>query len=131
MVEGIVPSLYVQAADVPWQPLYPGVDIKSLHRDPTQNLHVMLMRSDLTGTWYVVTDYTHQGEGHYRSKAKHRLPSEMQEQLERMRSGNLAWLDVRDLYERKCAATAEGCSDDLEEFLAELRAALDREEVPS
>jgi anti-sigma factor ChrR (cupin superfamily) len=44
MVEGVVSSLYVQAADVPWQPLYPGIDVKSLHRDPAQNLHVMLMR---------------------------------------------------------------------------------------
>jgi anti-sigma factor ChrR (cupin superfamily) len=44
MVEGSVPSLYVQAAEVPWQLLYPGVEVKSLHHDPAQNLHVMLMR---------------------------------------------------------------------------------------
>ncbi len=37
-------SLYVQAADVPWEALYPGVDVKTLHRDATQQLHVMLMR---------------------------------------------------------------------------------------
>ena len=44
MAEGSVPSLYVQAATVPWEPLYPGVDVKSLHRDPAQGMHVMLMR---------------------------------------------------------------------------------------
>ena len=42
--EASVRSLYVQAASVPWQPLYPGVEIKTLHQDPNQNLHVMLMR---------------------------------------------------------------------------------------
>ena len=42
--EASVHSLYVQAASVPWQPLYLGVEIKTLHQDPKQNLHVMLMR---------------------------------------------------------------------------------------
>jgi anti-sigma factor ChrR (cupin superfamily) len=44
MAEGSVPSLYIQTANVPWEPLYPGVEIQSLHRDPVQNMHVMLMR---------------------------------------------------------------------------------------
>ena len=42
--EASVRSLYVQAASVPWKPLYPGVESKTLHQDPSQNLHVMLMR---------------------------------------------------------------------------------------
>jgi len=37
-------SLYVQADSIPWQPLYPGVEIKTLHQEPSQHLHVMLMR---------------------------------------------------------------------------------------
>ena len=44
MTEGVVRLLYVHAAAGPWQPLYPGVDVKTLHHDPAQNLHVMLMR---------------------------------------------------------------------------------------
>lgn len=47
---------------------------------------MMLMRSDLTGTWYVVTDYQDLGDGHYCAKAKHRLPDNTQEQLESMRT---------------------------------------------
>ncbi len=37
-------SLYVQADSIAWQPLYPGVEIKTLHQEPNQHLHVMLMR---------------------------------------------------------------------------------------
>ena len=44
MTEDIVRSLYVQADTIPWQPLYPGVDTKTLLREPSQNLVVMLMR---------------------------------------------------------------------------------------
>lgn len=42
--EATVRSLYVQAASRPWESLCPGVDVKTLHRDETQTLHVMLMR---------------------------------------------------------------------------------------
>jgi anti-sigma factor ChrR (cupin superfamily) len=42
--EATVRSLYVQAASRPWEPLYPGVEIKTLHQDEAQKLHVMLMR---------------------------------------------------------------------------------------
>lgn len=35
---------------------------------------------------------------------------------------------IRSLYERTCEATIKGCSDDLEEFLADLRMALDGEQ---
>lgn len=42
--DATVRSIYVQADSRPWEPLYPGVDIKSLHRDEAQNCHVMFMR---------------------------------------------------------------------------------------
>jgi anti-sigma factor ChrR (cupin superfamily) len=44
MTEDTVRSLYVQAETIPWQPLYPGIDTKTLLREPSQNLVVMLMR---------------------------------------------------------------------------------------
>jgi hypothetical protein len=46
---------------------------------------IKLMRSPLTGTWYVVTAYTDQGGGIYRASTKHALEPQMQEQLEAMR----------------------------------------------
>lgn len=56
---------------------------------------MMLMRSDLTGAWYVVTAYTEQGDGLFRASAKHRLPDNSQDQLEDMRDGHalLAWIE--------------------------------------
>lgn len=44
MPEETVRSLYVQSASVPWAPLYPGVEIKTLHQDAVQTCHVMLLR---------------------------------------------------------------------------------------
>lgn len=47
---------------------------------------ILLIRSDLTDTWYVVTDYTDKGNGHFVAKTKHRLSDDQQRQLEQMRS---------------------------------------------
>lgn len=44
MPEEVVRSLYVEAASIPWETMYPGVDGKTLHHDGSQGLHVMLMR---------------------------------------------------------------------------------------
>ncbi len=46
---------------------------------------IMPMRSGLTGTWYVVTDYTNRGEGRYEAKTKHALSPDQAAQLDAMR----------------------------------------------
>lgn len=45
----------------------------------------MIMRSDLTGTWWVVTRYKHLGEGRFEALEKHILARESAEQLETLR----------------------------------------------
>jgi hypothetical protein len=54
---------------------------------------MMLMRSDLTGTWYVVTRWRRlpgAPETSYLAVAKHRLPDDQQAQLERLRGSDAA-----------------------------------------
>ena len=64
---------------------------------------VMLMRSDLTETWYVVTDYTKRGEGQFTAKVKHRLADNQQQQLEDMREELGAALKLLDeAYREDC-----------------------------
>lgn len=45
----------------------------------------MVMRSELTGTWWVVTRYKHLGEGRFEAIEKHMLAAESAEQLEILR----------------------------------------------
>lgn len=46
---------------------------------------IMLMFSELTKSWYVVTDYTERsGDGEYRAKTKHQLNADQSDQLTRM-----------------------------------------------
>lgn len=46
----------------------------------------MVMRSDLTGTWWVVLRYKDLGEGRFEALDKHMLADDTARQLEEMRS---------------------------------------------
>lgn len=53
---------------------------------------IMLMRSDLTGTWFFVTRWKPLGpEGGFYAIEKHAVGKKQSADLERMREGNLAW----------------------------------------
>lgn len=65
---------------------------------------IKLMRSELSGTWYFVTDYTHakHGEDTWRATTKHEVDPAQARQLEAMRDA------LRNAVSADVLATQEG-----------------------
>lgn len=57
---------------------------------------IRLVRSELSGSWYAVTRWKERPgvPGAIEAIDKHRLPEDLQLQLERMRDGNIAYRDL-------------------------------------